>query len=478
MLEPSASAARDAEAALSSLHALRIALISTYEMGRQPFGLGSPAAWLRERGARVACIDLSRDALDVAVIEASDLVAFYLPMHTATRLAVDVIRRVAYTRPQAHLCAFGLYAPLNAEYLRSLGVTSIIGGEFEQRLVQLAEHIATGKSVADLQQVWGSEICTERLAFRVPDRSDLPDLNRYATLEVPDRRAKTVGYTEASRGCKHFCRHCPIVPVYDGRFRIVSQEVVLTDIARQVEAGAEHITFGDPDFFNSVKHATAIVARLHQRFPELTYDVTIKIEHLLKHRDALPMLRDTGCAFVVSAVESVDDRILKLFDKGHTRSDFISIASLFRQHGLALVPTFVAFTPWTTLDGYGDLLATVADLDLVGHVAPIQLAIRLLIPSGSKLLELPDIQAFIGDFDQCALVYRWQHPDPTVDAFQSEIEGVVQRRLEAGDSRSDIFEDVWDRVREADRSSRRRLASRPQLRSRSLVPYLTEPWYC
>jgi len=478
MVEPHPHAKPNVEVPLQSLREFRVALISTYEMGRQPFGLASPAAWLRERGASVTCVDLSRDRLDHRVIATSNLIAFYLPMHTATRLAVEVISRVARERPDVHLCAYGLYAPLNADYLRSLGVTTIIGGEFEQRLVQLAERLAFGTSIGEMHDEWGSSVSTERLGFRVPDRSDLPALNRYATLELPDGGTKTVGYTEASRGCKHYCRHCPIVPVYNGRFRIVGQEVVLTDIARQVEAGAEHVTFGDPDFFNSVKHVAGILTRLHQRFPTLTYDVTIKIEHLLKHRDALPLLRETGCAFVVSAVESVDDRVLRLLDKGHTRSDFIAVAALFRDHGLTLVPTFVAFTPWTALDGYADLLATVAALDLVGHVAPVQLAIRLLIPSGSKLLDLTDIKVLVGDFDKRALVYPWQHPDPRVDVFQGEVEALVQQRLQTGNSRADIFEEIWERVQEVDRSTRRRLVSRPALQSRSVVPYLTEPWYC
>jgi hypothetical protein len=279
-------------------------------------------------------------------------------------------------------------------------------------------------------------------------------------------------------GCKHLCRHCPIVPVYEGRFRIVSQDVVAADIAQQVDAGAEHITFGDPDFFNSVKHAAGIVTRLHQRFPHLTYDVTIKIEHLLKHRDALPLLRDTGCAFVVSAVESVDDRTLERLDKRHTRSDFLAVAALCRQQRVALVPTFVAFTPWTSLAGYADMLATLADLELVEHVAPIQLAIRLLVPAGSKLLDLPEVQALCTEFDEHALVYPWLHEDARVDDLQSEVESLVQKRLGEATPRADIFEEVCQRLEEKAPDTRRRLASRPRLRSRSAIPYLTEPWYC
>jgi radical SAM superfamily enzyme YgiQ (UPF0313 family) len=114
---------------------------------------------------------------------------------------------------------------------------------------------------------------------------------------------RTVGYTEASRGCKHRCRHCPIVPVYDGRFRIISPEVVLADVRAQIAAGASHITFGDPDFFNGIRHAEAVMRGFRRDFPQATYDVTIKVEHLLRHVDMLPVLRDTG-AFVTTAAVS------------------------------------------------------------------------------------------------------------------------------------------------------------------------------
>ena len=226
---------------------------------------------------------------------------------------------------------------------------------------------------------------------------------------MPDGTTRIVGSTEASRGCKHLCRHCPVVPIYEGQFRIVAPDVVLADIDAQVAAGAQHITFGDPDFFNGPTHAMRVVDALHAAHPSVTYDVTIKVEHLLRHRALLARLRDTGCLFVTSAVESVDDLVLERLDKGHTRSDFIEAVGLCRASGLTLVPTFVAFQPWLTLEGYCDLLDTIERLDLVDHVAPIQLAIRLLIPQGSKVLELDDVRAVIDGFDPATLTYRWLH---------------------------------------------------------------------
>src|SRR5439155_1234828 len=103
-------------------------------------------------------------------------------------------------------------------------------------------------------------------------------------LQLPDGSRRTVGYTEASRGCRHLCRHCPIVPIYNGQFRIVPVGVVLADVDAQVRAGAGHITFGDPDFFNGPTHALRVVERLHAAHPSVTYDVTIKVEHLLRNR--------------------------------------------------------------------------------------------------------------------------------------------------------------------------------------------------
>jgi radical SAM superfamily enzyme YgiQ (UPF0313 family) len=459
------------------MSAVNVLLISTYELGRQPFGLASPAAWLRAEGAEVSCLDLSLQDLDQAQVRAASLIGFYLPMHTATRIALAAIRRVRALNPGAQLCAYGLYAPLNAGLLRQAGVGAIFGGEFEPALAETVRALAhNGRRLPPQTR---PDISLGRLHFRVPDRTSLPSLEHYARLVMPGGSLRTAGYTEASRGCKHLCRHCPIVPVYQGAFRIVQRDIVLEDIRRQVAAGAEHITFGDPDFFNGVGHARQLVRGLHREFPRLTYDVTIKVAHLLQHAADLPLLRDTGCAFVTSAVESLDDRVLALLDKGHTRADFFRLVELFRRAGLILAPTFVAFTPWLTVEGYIDLLDTIADLGLIENVAAVQLAIRLLIPAGSRLLEISEVQRILGPFDQAALSYRWNHPDPRVDALQREVERRVQALTAAGHGRHSVFENIRclaaEFVGAADLS---RLPPMTPTPSRATVPYLTEPWYC
>jgi radical SAM superfamily enzyme YgiQ (UPF0313 family) len=506
---------------------MEIVLISTYELGRQPFGLVSPAAWLRKRGHALACFDLTRQELDAGAVRSAELIAIYLPMHTATRLACKLIPSLREQNPQAHICCYGLYAPMNAEYLRSLGVGTILGGEFEGGLVRLAERLSAqdtgnkifppglkpseaGGSMSELKlrppsagepadgdalkrtpttfvenlntsRVKAASatqaepmISLERLKFEVPDRAGLAPIGKYAHLVVPGDGYRVVGSTEASRGCKHLCRHCPIVPVYNGVFRVVEREVVLADVRQQVAAGAQHISFGDPDFFNGIRHAMELVEAFHREFPSVTYDATIKIEHLRKQEQHLERLRDTGCLLVISAVESVDDGILERLEKGHTREDFLYVARKFRELGMTLHPTFVPFTPWTTTKGYLDLLRVLAAEELIENVAAIQLGIRLLIPEGSRLLELEDVQRRVGAFDAESLVYPWRNEDARVDALSETVQAIAAEADRKKESRAAAFAQIWEAAHDA----AGQMAPRLHLREGRGVPFLSEPWYC
>jgi radical SAM superfamily enzyme YgiQ (UPF0313 family) len=487
---------------------MKIVLISTYELGRQPFGLVSPAAWLRGRGHAVACFDLTRQELDAVAVRSAELIALYLPMHTATRLACKLIPSLRGQNPGAHLCCYGLYAPMNAEYLRSLGVGTILGGEFEKELAHLADRLTATWSrngetarMEDGKKPQGYKdsalryrdgaalkrtpatfvaaqtepmISMERLKFEVPDRAGLAPIAKYAHLIVPGDGYRVVGSTEASRGCKHLCRHCPIVPVYNGMFRIVDRDVVLADARQQVGAGAQHISFGDPDFFNGMRHAMELVEAFHREFPVVTYDVTIKIEHLRKQERHLTQLRDTGCLFVISAVESVDDGILERLDKGHTRGDFLYVARKFRELGMTLHPTFVPFTPWTTMEGYLDLLGVLATEELIENVAPIQLGIRLLIPEGSRLLELEEVRRMVAAFDAESLVYPWRNADAGVDALSETVQSIAADSDRKKESRAVAFARIW----EAAHAAAGHVVPELRVREARGVPFLSEPWYC
>ena len=455
---------------INPFNRLNVVLINPYELGRQPFALAQPTAWLKESGHRVRCLDLSLQELDGEILGDADLIGVYVGMHTATRIAVEAMPRIRKLAPQAHVSVYGLYAPMNDSLFRSLGAKSVFGGEIEPDLVGLADQLSRGLDPEQAEAV----IKLSKVDFRVPDRSKLPDISRYTHLRLGDGAIRTVGFTEGTRGCKHLCRHCPIVPVYKGKFRIVPVDIVIADIRQQVAAGAEHISFGDPDFLNGPTHSLRLVRALHSEFPNLTYDVTIKVEHIIKSPDVLPVLKETGCLFIISAVEAVDDDVLRFLDKNHTSADFDIAVKLLRDVDISFAPTFVAFTPWTTLRGYVELLHRLVSLRLVDSVPPIQLAIRLLIPAGSYLFHIPGFNEMVDEYDERLLGFPWKNTDPAVDTLQRRVQELVESGEQQGLDRKDVFTRIWSLAHEA-------LGEPIPLLPSDLgdpIPHMSEPWYC
>ncbi len=457
-----------------------ILLISCYELGHQPLHLAMLATMLEQAGYQPVPVDTAVETLSDEAICHARFVAISVPMHTALRLGQQVAQRVRRLNPAAHICFYGLYALLNAEYLLRDSIDSAIGGEYEEpllRLIAALEEDASPVVPGVYTRESRSKPSLKRTPFVVPARHSLPSLERYAHLER-DGVAVAAGYTETTRGCKHTCLHCPVTPVYGGRFFAIPAAIVLADIRAQVAQGARHITFGDPDFLNGPTHALRITRALHDEFPEVTFDATIKVEHLLKYRHLLPELRANGCIFIVSAVESLNDTVLHHLDKGHSSADVASVFALMEEVGIPLRPSLMPFSPWETLDSYIALLAFFEEHHLIEHVDPVHFSIRLLVPPGSALLDVPDSQQWIGELDEEAFTYRWQHPDPRMDTLQREVARVVEKaerdKMHPGETFFSIKELAFAAKGE-------RIVLNNALTHYStwnILPHLTEAWFC
>jgi radical SAM superfamily enzyme YgiQ (UPF0313 family) len=458
-----------------------ILLVACYELGHQPLAVAWPAAFLERLGYRPATMDVSVEPFDAERVTRAKLVAVSVPMHTALRVGITVAQRVRAANPECHLCFYGLYASLNADYLFAQGADSVIGGETEAALAELARALEAGQrqpavaSVATPERRGAPHL--RRLDFPVPSRAQLPSLKSYARLEREGRH-ELVAYVEASRGCLHLCRHCPIPPVYGGRFFAVPRDVVLDDVRQQVAAGATHVSFGDPDFLNGPGHARRLARALHAEFPALSFDFTAKIEHLLRHRAHLRELAALGCVFIVSAAESLSEVVLGHLAKGHSRADIAAALRATREAGIAMRPTWVAFTPWTTLADYREMLDFIETEDLIDHVEPVQYTLRLLVPPGSLLLESPAMQPHLGALEQQTLSHRWTHPDPRMDRLQEAVTGVVTEAA----GRAEDAAVTFDRVRALADAATGAPAHPPMAPrfapGRSRPPRLTEPWFC
>ncbi|MBI1745285.1 MAG: radical SAM protein [Acidobacteria bacterium] len=458
-----------------------ILLISCYELGHQPLGLASPLAFLERAGFQPEPIDLAVDSLDLAKVTRARFVGLSVPMHTALRIGLRVAQQIRRLNPACHICFYGLYAGLNSHYLLENGADSIISGEYEASLTRLIEDLDAGSGRQNIEGVsragYAAKPIVKRLPFVEPSRRALPGLEKYARLEHLGR-SELVGYVEASRGCRHWCRHCPIPPVYGGRFFVVPQDVVQNDIRRLVANGARHITFGDPDFLNGPGHALKIVRALHNEFPDVTFDFTAKVSHIVKLRALFPEFSAAGCLFVVSAIESLSDTVLLNLEKGHTRKDVLTALAITRAAGIVLRPSLVAFTPWTTAADFMDLLDFVEAQSLVDNIDPVQYTIRLLIPPGSLLLSCSNIKSFLGPLDLEGLSYSWVHPDPRMDDLQRKLRVLIERTTLVREDLGVTF----DRVRKLAGSI---LAvpykAKPrayQKRAAPSSPRLTESWFC
>lgn len=452
---------------------MRVLLISTYELGHQPLHVASPAGALQRAGHEVRCLDLSVQPWDPGSFAWAQALGFSVPMHTAMRLALNAAARVRGEHPRLPICFYGLYAAVSHELVVGAYADRVIAGEYEPALVSWIESLTRTDTQPDAPQQPIIELA--RGTFGLPARELLPSLEHYARLAISGEE-RLVGYVEASHGCVHRCRHCPVPAVYDGRIRIVQADAVLHDIERLVDLGAAHITFGDPDFLNGKRHSLAVVRGLHARFPTLTFDITTKVEHVLEHADVWPEMAASGCLFVVSALESVNDEILARLEKGHVTAEAVRAIALLREHGIEIRPSFMPFTPWTTPRDVLDIVEFVAAHDMVANVDPVQYTIRLLVPEGSLLLQRTDLREHLGGYDAERLSYPWRSADPSADLLHAQLSALVQQSLADAEPLSTVFARVRAQVRETagvllddDAIAIACCEARPRL---------TEPWFC
>ena len=445
-----------------------ILLISCYELGHQPLGIAVPAGVLARAGIEVALNDIAIERLDEATAASALFIGISVPMHTALRLGVRVALRARELNPGAHICFFGLYAELNADYLLEHVADSCLGAEGEADLVGLV-----GRVIGHDMDVPGTARGTRDLDL-TPERGRLLGNAHYVQVDDGHQR-RPVGYTMTTRGCRHTCRHCPITPVYRGRFYAIDVDDVMADVDTLVGAGATHITFGDPDFLNGPGHARRVAAALHRRHPDVTFDYTAKVEHLARHRDLVEELNDLGSLFVVTALESMNDDVLRHLDKGHTRSMALDVIRHFRTAGMVLRPTLVPFTPWESRRSFHELLDTVAAEGLVDHIDAVQYSVRLLVPPGSALLESPALKPHLGVLDPPAFSYAWAHPDPGMDDLQRQLAAIVEAAAERGEDRVDTFLSVY---RATARQEIPEAAAHHGREGGARTPGLTEAWFC
>ncbi|MDA8278363.1 MAG: radical SAM protein [Actinomycetota bacterium] len=451
-------------------------LISLYDLGHQPYEILQLDAALVQAGIPSSIVDLS--ITEEAELHSYDLQETYVvisvPMHTAARLALSVLDGLSGWQNNPKIILMGHYAEALATLPIPVPIAMLASGESVDSIV---DFISIGndaslpiESNSAIIKVNSTKASSRIKLINSPlHRDKLPSLSRY-TSYIDGEKMELAGYVEASRGCLHLCTHCPVAATYGGRIRINSVGSVIREIENLYESGARHITFGDPDFFNAPIHSIKTLEQSNTIFPDLTFDATIKVSHILKYRDLIPKLSENNVTFIVSAFEHTSLEVLDALEKGHNTEDMVEALRIVRENGFEIRPSLLPFTPWTTLDSMVELLDFVVDQDLIDAIDPVMYSIRLLVPSTS--LTYKRFPYLFKDGRDGGLNLEWSSAITELDNLQLEISNIAEN---AGDANNlEIFSKIYAAVAAtAGKESRDGFFSLNRN-----VPRLTESWYC
>ena len=428
---------------------MKILLLSFYDLGKQPKIISELYKKLDNGSNQIDVVDYSIEEKNLT-LDNYDVLGIYASMHTASVLAEQYLRD---RKLPNKLFVFGLYANVFSEMFSNFqSIHSFDSDELESLLeVQLNPNYSFKHSV--------------------PDRTILPSITDYSHI-VDGSNNLIAGSVETTYGCKHECTHCPVPIEFKGMFKTFGTEKIITDVTNQVEEGAKHISFNDPDFFNGPKHALKILQLLNEKHPSITYDSTIKVEHILKYPDYFQELKNLNMLFVISAFETTNDHVLNILQKNHSFNDLNKAVELSLENNIDIRPTWMPFSPWTEQNDLISIIKLIENYKLRETVDPIQLTIKLLVPKNSLILKKPEMKEYLLDYDPASFSYAWKYKFPNIDNIQNELfTYVLQHESENEYTQYLGLVDILE-------THTNETLLNSEKYSQRIVPKLSETWFC
>lgn len=419
---------------------MKYLVASTFEGGYQPLNAISATTALLDADIEAQLIDIYVEGLALERFSDADLVFICVPLFDSLTAGTQLAKQLKEAKPSQKICFFGQYATINAKSLASKYGDYAIAGEWEKPIVSLAKHLS-GEQGQDLRGVidrtrgLSSEIVVPQLirdGFRLPRRDLAPPLHKYPQpqLEKLLGEKKVVGGVEGSRGCHHKCSYCSVYAAYDGKVLLVSDDLVERDVTNLVAQGMTHLTFTDADFFNAKKHGLKIIRTLHSQFPDLTYDFTTRVDHILENKDAIKEMGQLGLAFITTALEFPKQEVLDQVFKEMNVPMIEEALAFLKEAGVKVNPTFITFNPWVSLEDMAELHDFIARNELENIVDPIQFETRLHLYKGLPLFNNDTVKEL--QLEEHEFHFDWQHADSRLDKlFMDSVtppeEGVFKR---------------------------------------------------
>jgi N-acetylglutamate synthase-like GNAT family acetyltransferase/SAM-dependent methyltransferase/pyruvate-formate lyase-activating enzyme len=408
-----------------------VALISTYETGFQPLLVSTAGASFIKHGITPDAYDLYLNKSAKTGIENHSFVGIGLALFDSLDGGISIAKEIRERNPDAHICFYGPYASLNKERLLPYGNSCIIG-DWEKTIVELAGAVLDNNDWTNVPQVYSGNSKEVKFKFDrdycvVPARHLLPPVYTYTNTFIENILSKkmVVGNIETTRGCHHSCKFCSVYASSGTKVKFADLEVIMEDVGQLAKNGVEHITFVDAEFINDIKFSLAVVNRIHDQYPHLTYDFTTRVDHVVENKDAIAEFKRTGCIAITTSIEFPREDILSKLDKAITLKDILEAMEIFRRNGIKVHTTFVTFNPWTDLEGLMNLAHFIKVNNLEDVIDPIQYETRLHLYKGSPLLKDETLSGLA--LHEQEFHYEWEHPDPQVEeVFQRMVKPVQE----------------------------------------------------
>lgn len=397
-----------------------ILLVSNFEGGFQPVTIATAAsALISEECFEISVLDTYVDGINEKMFDSPDLVAISIPLFDSLLPGIEIAKKVRAINSKAHVTFFGQYATLNSSRLVEKYGDSCVVGEWEEPLVKLAHFLAgdSGMELSGIRRRTTDKIHPNfaRDKFVIPNRDLLPPLYKYPQVQINKlcESEQIVGTTEIARGCHHKCLYCSVFAAYGGKVLLIPEDLVIADVTNMVNNGATHITFIDADFFNSKQHGIKILRKLNNLFPNISYDFTTRVDHILENEHTLMEMSSLNVKFITSALEFPTQEVLDAVAKQTSLEDIERAIKILRKINIKLNPTFIMFNPWINLEDLVFFKQFVEKNDLDNIIDPIQYETRLHLYKGSPLLNSSSLSNI--ELEEKEFHLEWKHPDPMVD---------------------------------------------------------------
>ncbi|MCX7973941.1 MAG: B12-binding domain-containing radical SAM protein [Candidatus Aminicenantes bacterium] len=267
--------------------------------------------------------------------------------------AFKTVRVVKRAIPEAKIVLGGAHVHLFPEETKNLeGVDFAFMGEAEFSFIKFLSCFENGQK--SFENVPGLvfndnqgkiiknniEIIRNLDEVPLPERS-LVGIKNYSSLLSRGNLCTTV---ITSRGCPFHCTFCdrPLSPI-TSIFRYRSAKNVVEEIRECMEYGIKDFLFYDDTFTVNRDRVLAICEEILRHNLKIRWDVRTRVD--LVDEEILRMMKRAGCVAIHYGVESGNDDILKILQKGFTVKKVKETFALTKKIGLETLAYFMIGLP-------------------------------------------------------------------------------------------------------------------------------------